>query len=268
MLAQRAREAIARPLARGATDDTSQTIVLGDQADEPCPCRDRVDGLRQRHADHAADRVAGATRPPERFEVCDQHGDFRGVENCCELVNRLRRWYLVTVHGAVTSVVQTPGSVNFAGVIFAICRGNPTRGVGRKTPVNTGDFGGLRRIGSVLGSGPSALRPAPVLTPPLALTAHARTLSDLQWSQSESNARGTGFRAARADLLAPLERVRTDPRLAALRAGRGRSRVLRARPRGQFKVVSSLLRHCLPRLLAGVRMPNTFVLPFFYQRAR
>jgi hypothetical protein len=35
-------------------------------------------------------------------------------------------------------VVRRPGSANFAGLTFAICRWNPTGSVGRKNPGNAG----------------------------------------------------------------------------------------------------------------------------------
>src|SRR5215218_6826364 len=56
-------EAIAGVHARSAAQGGLQRAMLRDECGGAAPRWDRVERLRKRHADHGADRVAGASRP-------------------------------------------------------------------------------------------------------------------------------------------------------------------------------------------------------------
>lgn len=81
-----------------ACDGKSERRVLAHERHGAGPRRDRVDRLGERHADHRADWVAGATGPARRLQLGGKGRDLRGVEDLCELPHRRRRWYLRNGH--------------------------------------------------------------------------------------------------------------------------------------------------------------------------
>jgi len=64
----------------GAADGSPQGGVLGDQGDGAGPGRQGVERLRQRHADHHANRVAGSARPAGRHQLNHKLGDLRAAK--------------------------------------------------------------------------------------------------------------------------------------------------------------------------------------------
>jgi len=132
-LAELPREAVARPLARSAAEHGADAGMLGGEAHGAAPCRQRLEALDEAHADHRADRIAGSAGPAHVLDGLDQSRDFGRVEYLLKLVNRRWERYLRNVHGAVTSVVQTPGGANRAGVVFLGRSRNFTPAIGRKT---------------------------------------------------------------------------------------------------------------------------------------
>ena len=58
--------------------------------------------------------------PARRLKLGNEGRNLRRVEQYGELSNRRERWYLVGVHGVLTSVVQAPGDSRLAGVIFFV----------------------------------------------------------------------------------------------------------------------------------------------------
>jgi len=229
VLAQRLGEAVTRPLRRRAADDSTQPVVFSDQASDTAPRGQRVDALRHRHADHAADRVAGATRPAERFQLCDQPAT-SGSRALLPTAPPRTRWYLLNVHGANPFVVQTPAT--------PIARGQPSRVLSyllENLPVGSTE--------SPVRAGENGLLPTLELPSPFALSAHSRTLLTLQWTgrierpPSGFRVRGhtsrprcecrtlTAFeRSGSCVFLAPCAASRCDLRIGSLTSGLLRSR--------------------------------------------
>jgi hypothetical protein len=63
-----------------ATEGGAQGGVLAHQGDGSRPGRQGVKRLRQRHADHRADRVAGSSRPAGRRQFGHKLVDLRAVK--------------------------------------------------------------------------------------------------------------------------------------------------------------------------------------------
>jgi len=51
------------------------------------PRRQAIQGLNQRHSDHRADRITGATYLTGLLKVADQRRDFKGAEESRETLN-------------------------------------------------------------------------------------------------------------------------------------------------------------------------------------
>lgn len=93
--------------------------MFSNQARGAAPGRQRVERLDERHADHRSDRVAGPTCPAGGLKLGDESCNLRLVQQSSKLGNRRAQWYVGYVHGANTSVGQTPGRSTVAGVAFS-----------------------------------------------------------------------------------------------------------------------------------------------------
>jgi hypothetical protein len=82
--------------------------MLGDQGDGAGPRRERVERLRQGHADHRADRVAGPTGPAGRLKLGDKPADLRAAEQRRDLYGVGAWCYRRADHGGAISWSRPP----------------------------------------------------------------------------------------------------------------------------------------------------------------
>jgi hypothetical protein len=123
--AQLGREAVAGMHTRhacrvGAAEGGTEGVMLADQCNGARLGRRGVERLRQRHADHRADRVAGPARPAGGRKLSHEGVDLRAVEQHRKLHSIGTPWYGQSGHGGYVSLVLTPGGYRLAGVALGI----------------------------------------------------------------------------------------------------------------------------------------------------
>lgn len=107
-----------------AADGLAKRGVLAHERHRASPRRDAVKALGERHADHRAERVAGASRPPRLVKLGDQPPDLGRVEESCKLGRRRARWYLRVVHGTTLRGPDPRLLAQRGGHVFGSTKGN------------------------------------------------------------------------------------------------------------------------------------------------
>jgi hypothetical protein len=88
----------------------------------PRPGRDRVQRLRQGHADHGPEQVAGSAGPAGRLKSGDEVRYFGRVEDAQEVFGDGSPCYVLGGHGGSISMVQTPGGSSLARVSCSLSK--------------------------------------------------------------------------------------------------------------------------------------------------